>query len=135
MRLVLIERSLGAPERAIVLFPVLLHNALQRTVGYVCVARSRQKQVGEYSSEPAVAVLKRVDCKKSDDKNGDDEKRMMAASAKLAVRPRNQFLHQPRRVKRRCGFKDHAHTSAMLVEGLHVIWRHLVAPAMVLVSM
>ena len=58
----------------------------------------------------------------------------MTISFKLPLRPGNQFVHQPRRVKRSGRFKDDAHTSAVLIEGFHVVRNRLVAPAMVLVA-
>src|SRR5439155_18999207 len=134
MGFVLIESSLSTSQRAIVLFPVLFDHTLERTVRNISVAGPKKQQVGEHARQPAVAVLKRVDRKKSKDEIGDDQKRMMSLSSKLPVRPRSQFLHQPRRFRRSCSFKNDADTPAMFIEGFNIIRDGLVGAAMVFIA-
>src|SRR5262245_57045050 len=74
-----------------------------------------------------------MDRKKTDNKNGDHQKWVMPVSGKFIVRPRDQFLHQTRRVERWGRFKDHPDTSSVLVEGLDVIGNLLVLTSMVFV--
>src|SRR5437867_11304717 len=121
MGFVLIESSLSTSQRAIVLFPVLFDHTLERTVRNISVAGPKKQQVGEHARRPAVAVLKRVDRKKSNDENGDDQKRMMSLSSKLPVRTRSQFLHQPRSFRWSCSFKNDADTPSMFIHGLNLM--------------
>src|SRR6516165_8561444 len=47
VRLVTVQRSLGASQSAIVLLAVFLNDTFQRTVGHVAVAGPKQKQIGQ----------------------------------------------------------------------------------------
>src|SRR5437016_7227477 len=134
MRLVLVESSLRASESTIVLFPVFLHDTLQRTVWHIGVARPQQKQIGQHTREPPIAILKRMDRQKAHDEDGDNEKRMMHVSFKLPDRPPYQFLHQSGRVRRPRGFEDNAHAAPALIERFDIVWDRFITAAVVLIS-
>ena len=60
---------------------------------------------------------------------------MMIVCFQLLPGPRDQFLHEPRRIERGCSFEDDADTSAVCIERLDIVRCLFVLASMMFISL
>ncbi len=74
------EACLGAAQRLVVQLLIVLDDAFQRRIGHIAIPyRQPQPQRRQDAGQPTVAILKRVNGQQYDDKDGNDEQRVLSA--------------------------------------------------------
>ncbi len=124
------DRRLGLPECKVVGLLAVLDDAFKRAVGHVSISGLQQKKRGQHSAQTSVAVLERMDFKKDDREDADQEQGVELVVFSRLVKPIDQLGHQLRRIEGRGRLEDDADLSSLLIDGGNTVRQLFVLAAM-----